>query len=245
MNAELQPIVGPPAEQRGMTIVERAIEKGGIDADNLGKLVELQMKWDDRRAAEEFAAALAGFNAECPTIPKRRGVKNKDGSTRYMYAAYEDIKLVTKPLEKKWGISTSFSFDTSQEGRLVGTCRVRVGSHFEDHTLALRVPKGFGTNEAQDDGQAYSYLKRYLYCAALDIVIADEDKDATGLWSCINSEQVAELQKWLAEKGVDEGRFLAWASETAKFEVPSLKEFPVKLYATGLDMLKRKKGGQG
>lgn len=241
----MQDIIEPESGQLAelpthpMAIIARAIERG-VDADNLAKLMDLQTKWEDRRAAEEFAIAIANFQREVPMVFKSREVRKKDGGVMYFFASYDDIKRVTRPIEAKYGISTSFDIQHTEDGKLIGKCRVRVGSHFEDHTFTVPVPKGLNTNQTQDYGGALTYLKRYCYCAALDIVVTDEDTDAANLTDLIGPDQLKEVVQLIQEKGVAPEKFKAWCSEAAGVDVPTLEAIPLRIVDKAIDLLRRK-----
>lgn len=217
--AELQPVRTQPATP--LELIELALERG-LDP---GKLMDLAERWQANRAAEEFAKAIAGFQAECPQILKERVVNRKDGGRMYLFASYDDIKKRTQPLQTKWKIATTFTAPKVENNVMTGTCRVRVGSHFEDTTLSLPVPKGLNTNSAQDFGQAVSYLKRYLYCMALDIVVTDEDDDAQALGDCITAKQIEEVNRAIADceaagKPINFQKFLAWLGVSSLDQLP-------------------------
>ena len=236
------PLVEVRQEPSPLSIIELAINKG-ISPEQLGQLVELQRQREKDDAERKFAEALSGFQAECPMVFKRRRVLQKDGkSVRYTYSSYDDIKAETRPIEAKWGISTSFDIKATEDGKLLGTCRVRVGTHHEDHSFIIEVGKSSNGIMAHGYGEALSYLKRYLYCAALDIVLTDEDDDmACGLLNLGEAECHA-LEEIIKEKNVDRAAFFKWASQHCGKNIEKLDDIPASHYATVKDMLNRAKG---
>jgi hypothetical protein len=228
-------------EPSPLTLIQLAIQQK-MDPGQLEKLIDLQERVQRNQAEQKFAEALAGFQQECPMVFKRRQVKNRDGTPRYVYASYDDIKSVTRPIESKWGISTSFDIKQG-DGALIGTCRVRVGTHYEDHSFVVEIPKaGQGMNEPQTYGNTMSYLKRYLYCASLDIVVTDEDNDATDLMDLVNEVEALELQELIQEKHVEFKRFMEWASKSIGKDIEKLDQMPKGFFAKAKDMLRRKQG---
>jgi hypothetical protein len=166
-----------------MALLSAAIERG-VEPEQLAKLLDLQERWQATQAAEAFAAALIGFQSECPMIAKRRDVKSKDGTTKYCFAGYEDIFRVVRPLLVKYKIVHSFSSPVAAEGVYVLVCHLQVGSHRQDRPFTTKAPnlvelaKAIYCNEAQAAGAWNSYTKRYAFCQALGIVVCDEDTDA-------------------------------------------------------------------
>lgn len=234
---ELATVHNPPSP---LALVAQAIEKGNSPAD-LNALLDFAERVKKDAAAEAFAKALAGFQSEIPHILKERSVSFKGGvGTMYKFASYDDIKRVIGPYQKKWGIVTTFTAPTFANQLLVGTIRVRVGTHYEDTTLPIPIPQGMNTNKAQDFGGAIKYLQRYLFCAALDIVTTDEDDDGAGLDDFISGEEVATINAAIeaAEKAGHPfklAKFLGWLN------VESLDKLTRKDLPKALDELKRAK----
>jgi hypothetical protein len=237
-----------------LVLLQSAIERG-LDPEKLGKLMDLAERWERNKAAQEFALAISGFQEECPTVFKNR-TATVPGKFEYHYAGYDDVMRAAHPLLAKHKIALTFTSDVvsvaplpqaERQGRATGegtnagikiTCRVRVGTHFEDHTLTLPIPAGV-VNDTQRYGMALSYAKRYCMCAALNIVCTDdEDDDAASMVEFVEPAQIAQLKRLIDEKGVDLGRFLAWAN------VDGLDKICKKEYAKCIDMLQRKKAGQ-
>lgn len=234
--AELAPPADVVDTSMGGLIALAIREKSAIDV--IERLTALKERADAAEAKRLYTVAISGFQSECPTIFKKRVVKTRDGAPMYAFASYDDIKKVTRPLETKWGITVEFSFDLQDDpkapaGKLCGTCKVRVGSHHEDKTLTIPVPKGVNTNLAQDGGQAVTYLKRYLYCAALDIVVTDEDNDAD-IDARLTEEQVQTVEKLIHDSKSSLTRFLDWA------KVVTVRDLKANDYARVIDMLNRK-----
>jgi hypothetical protein len=118
-------------------------------------------------------------------------------------------------------------------------CCIRVGAHYQDHHFTTPVPADLKVNDTQKMGAALSYAKRYVLCAALNIVVTDEDNDAASLMDLIGDPEIEQLNTLIYEKNVDLRRFLDWAG------VESLDKMPRAKFDKALDMLKRKKSNGG
>lgn len=209
----------PPANP--MAIIQVAIERG-VDADQLGKLMDLQERFERNRAAEAFGAAISRFQKICPRIHKGRKVQG--GGLNYQYASFDDVMAQAGPHLAACGIALSFSTEANDRGIRV-TIRVRVGIHAEDSTLDVPVPD-MKVNSTQRYGAALSYAKRYALCAALNIVVTDEDDDATSAYDPVTDDQSFQLDEamtLLVEKyGESErGRFLKWMGVERLADIPS------------------------
>jgi hypothetical protein len=89
---------------------------------------------------------------------------------------------------------------------------------------------------SQKWGAALSYAKRYALCAALNIVVTDEDNEDQ-LGTTIDADQLTEIELLIRDVNADVPKFLAWAG------VKTLAELPAAKYAEAARMLRSKKGG--
>lgn len=203
-----------------MALIEAAIEKGLLP-DQLGKLMDLQERWERNRAAERFADALTAFQRECPQIEKKKpgsSTKDQNGNSKgpaYFYAPYEEVMAVAGPIMVRHNIVATFTTQHTDKGLCV-TCRIRVGIHAEETTLEIARPLGNKmTSDPQLDGINLSYAKRYSLCAALNIVCRDEDRDGDQVMATLSDPQIAELVPMvesLSEAGaLDMAKFLEWS----------------------------------
>jgi len=167
-----------PAPATPMAILAAVASNPECDVEKMTAIVELQERMMASEAKAAWADAMAGFQADCPIIPKRaRGDKAK-------FAPLEDIMAVVSPLLREHGLSVSFSSEPAGAGALHITCHITRGTHTETRDFTCPVPSMINpktnlpmANEAQCMGMALSYAKRYCLCAALNIVTAGEDFD--------------------------------------------------------------------
>jgi hypothetical protein len=139
------------------------------------------------------------------------------------------------PILAQCGISVGFNTEhDTAKGFLMVTCRIRVGAHFEDRKFACPVASSLNVSEAQKFGSALSYAKRYCFCAAMNIVVTDEDDDGSGTFEYIDETQVETLNSLIAERNADFKKFLAWA------EIPELGKMLKSNFPKAVDMLRRK-----
>lgn len=211
--------VREPARPDPLALVQAAIDKG-MDPHHILDFVDRIKRTE---AAEAFAAAIARFQAECPRVLKERVVKNRDGKPMYNFASYDDIKRAVTPLQIGCGIVTSFTAPRMENGLLTGTIRVRVGSHVEETSLPIAVPQGMNTNKAQDMVAASTYLRRILFCMALDIVTTDDDNDGRELGDYVTPLQVDTLRTLIDKTGTKEEHFLKWAGADSLEHVSQVK----------------------
>lgn len=235
---ELAPVQREPESTHPMAIISRAVANG-VDPDQLGKLLDLQERWDKNEARKAYNIAMKACQAEMPAI-----VKNCENShTRSRYANLEAIDKAIKPIIAKYGFSLSFgSGESTVPDHILLTCDcMHVGGHTERFTLNCPYDMAGAQGKSnktpiQGMGSSTSYGKRYLKLMIFDLTIADEDDDGNGAANAtLSKEQIATLRDQLAHlTAEEEARFLdVMGSET-------LASIPAKDYGKALDLLQRK-----
>lgn len=231
--ANVEPPVVTP-----LVLLQQAIAKG-LDADQLGKLMDLQERYEASRAKAEYSAAMVACQREMPVI-----VRNKMNSqTNSKYATLETIQEKIKSIYLKHGFSLSHgSADSPMAGHYRATCTVtHEGGHSE--YFFLDVPpddKGIkgSTNKTaiQALGSSLSYAQRYLECRIFDLTIADQDRDGNGEGGSklITEEQRITLDEWISSTSSDIQKFCD------TFKIAELKDLPASKFNNAMEMLKRK-----
>lgn len=202
------------------TMVERGVTPENVAA--MTALVELKERMDARQAERDFAAAFVALQAEMPRIEAAKAVPNKDGTVRYHFAPFEDIMGQLQPLLVKHGFSVSF--DNKFDGpRAVATCiRLHNGGHSKENSFAARIGSGPpGSSEAQSDGAAASYAKRFALCNAFNIVVKGLDDDARAHGSPLDERRVNELKGRVLDVKADEAAFLKYAGAANYDGIPA------------------------
>jgi len=218
-----------------LTVIEAAVTQPDISPERLKGFMDLYERMEANRAADEFGESLAAFQARCPQIRKERSI-DLGGGKGPQYASLDDIMRVITPLLAEHGLGVTFSASLTESGSLRVLCSVRKGRHVETTEITLAVPTQMRVNDTQRMGAALSYGKRYALCAALNIVVTDEDTDANGLAQTITEEQCATIREWIEGSGADEKKFLKWLA------VERIGDIPAAQFQTALYELQRKAG---
>lgn len=211
-----------------------AAVQGGITKENVEvvkELVAMQKQMRDEEAQRDFAAAFAKLQAECAPVKASKAVPGNDGTIRYCYAPYEAIMKEVAPLLKTHGFAVTFDTDIV-EGRVIATCTLmHTSGHSKSNKFAARIGSGPPkASEAQSDGAATTYAKRFALCAALNIVVEGIDNDAKGQdLEPITEQESVELQEWCEQTGADKAKFLKFAgvskfADIPRSKLPELKE---------------------
>jgi hypothetical protein len=204
----------------------QAMVQKGITAENVAaftELVKLSEHMEDRNSEREFAKAFNALQSEMPKVQARKVVPNRDGTPRYKFASFEEIMEQVSPIAQKNGFSISFSMKFG-DGRIIQTCILQhIGGHRQSNDFAVRIGGGPpGSNEAQADGAASTYAKRFALCNALNIVIETDD-DARTEGAPITPDQAFELERRVGETNSDSAAFLKLAGAAKFSEIVSTK----------------------
>lgn len=217
-------------------LLQTAVQQG-TDPAALEKLVALQERILERNAKSAFIDAIGQFQMDCPTIVKRREVKDKGGRILYRFAPLEDIVEQVKPLLVSLGLAWSFNTSETPKGIAV-TCTIRHrDGHEESTTVSIPPTQGHNTNAAQNMGIAVQYGMRYAFIGALGLTTADEDHDGAGgqRLKPISEERAADLKALIGEVGANEALFLKYLG------VDSLSELPERDYDRAVAALEAKR----
>ena len=123
-----------PAPSSPLAIIQAVAADPACDVAKLEGLMALQERWEANVAKANWAEAMAGFQADCPIIPKRvMGDKAK-------FAPLEDIWAIASPLLRKHGLSVSFSSEPAEADCLHIVCHIAHGTHTETRDFTCPVP---------------------------------------------------------------------------------------------------------
>lgn len=201
-------------------MMQAVIDKG-ITPESVAvmeRLMGLMERVDAKQAEKDFAKAFNALQAEMPSVAPSKIVPNNDGSARYRFAPYEEIMNTVRPLLLKHGFTVTFS-TSYDESRIIQACTLQhTGGHSRTNSFAARIGRGPpGSSEAQGDGAASTYAKRFALCNALNITIeADNDGrngggDARAEGELISDDKIQYLKEQVREVGYKEESFLKLA----------------------------------
>lgn len=163
-----------------MHLIELAVQKGA-DADQLGKLMELQLKWQANEARLAYVAAMNQFKKAAPEITKTKKVsyRNKDNSlTEYSHPELDKItEVIGNALH---GVGITHAWRTSDNaGKITVTCVLtHAQGHSEDvATLSGPADTSGGKNNVQAIGSTTTYLQRYTLLAGTGLAAEGQDDD--------------------------------------------------------------------
>jgi hypothetical protein len=157
-------------EQTPQALLSQAIEKG-LDVESLGKLMDLQERWEANQARKKFFEAFAIFQSKSPEL---RTIK--DGHN-YKYTPLSEItRQIANPL-KEAGLSYRWEIQDTDKELKVTFLVSHVDGHTERTTMSAAPDTSGSKNTIQARGSAISYLQRYTIIGGLGLSTADIDTD--------------------------------------------------------------------
>jgi len=210
--------------------------------ESLERLVALHERVSQQQAERDYFAAMARFQADCPSIKKNSSASfATDGGSKmsYKYSELDAIAAVVNPLLDKNGLS--YTWNTKVEGgQLVCACTVRhVNGHHTTSAIALPTESRAAMSAQQKVGAAYTFARRLSLIGALGLTTTEDDldgrDDATGK---INDDQVTVLTDLLREAKVKPDSLLKM------FKVAALTDIPANRYDAAVQALETKKAAK-
>lgn len=212
-----------------------------LPAAELERLFALAERAADRQAKQDFNAALAAFQAECPQVHKAKTVdfaSKAGGRVHYAYAPLEVIAKAIAPALRRHGLSYTFT-TTLADRRMDVTCHVRhAGGHVESATFPLPIMEGTGSmSESQKNGGTLTFGMRNALRMALGLTSTDEDTDArkADADEPISHDERQEIETAMAELRGDINRFCAL------LKVERLDQIPRSRMKQARDLIARKR----
>lgn len=162
-----------------VTILQMAVERGA-DIDQLGTLLELQVRWEQNEAKKAFTAAMAKFKENPPEIIKDKlvGYENRDGTfTGYKHATLAAV--CEGAISGLAAVGISHKWDVRQDGGAIAvTC---VLTHRMGHSESVQISAAADTsgkkNAIQAVASSITYLQRYTLLSATGLATQDQDND--------------------------------------------------------------------
>lgn len=129
---------------------------------------------DSLPGVEDFAAALAAFQAELPHVAKAQRANAGQYGYDYDYADLTDVTVAAMPLLSKHGLSFTASPTITEHGFVLRYRLLHTSGHAEGGDYPLPDP---AKSSPQQIGSALTYGRRYSLCAVTGIAPGGDDDD--------------------------------------------------------------------
>lgn len=174
-----------PATQQGKApvaytqLLELAVMQGA-DIEKLGKLMELQERWEKKEAKKAFLDAMSNFQAEIPPIAKDKEINfttTKGGRMNYKHATLGGISEAIKTALRNNGLSYRWETEDTTAQILVRCIASHRDGHSEITVMTAEKDDSGQKNNIQQKASTITYLKRYTLLGSFGIATADTDLD--------------------------------------------------------------------
>lgn len=237
---ESMPSVQPPmpAAVTAGALLQAAVA-ANLGVEGVKALAEIWEREQTRQAEIAFNRAFARVQSELPKIVPTGRVADKNDSkkTRYWFAEFDNILDIVQPILTANGFALAFDTVRGPESITAKCTLMHADGHSRTNQFTVRVGSGpLGTNEAQADGSARSFAKRYALADALNLNIergGDNDGASAVRRGTITADQAADLRALVQEVGRTE------AGLCAIYGVGNLDSLPMSLYEPACKMLRR------
>jgi hypothetical protein len=225
---------GAVAPANPLQIIQQAVA-GGVEAEQLGQLLDLQLRFQADEARKAYVAAMAAFKANPPTIWKDKTVQA--GKATYSHVSLEFAsKSIMEGLAAN-GMVHDWESDVVG-GVVTVTCYIthEQGHRHKGATLTASPDTSGNKNGVQAIGSTTTYLQRYTLLMTTGLAVGGLDDDGIGA-TFLSADEVDELQQLIDETGTDIKRFCHY------MKVDSLARIPGEHYRKARLSLKAKKKG--
>lgn len=190
-------------------MIERAARDPSVDLDKMERLFAMHERVQNRRAEEQFNAAMAAAQAEI--APVARNKKNEHSGAKYAdLFAIADKAL---PIAHQHGFGLSFSEFKSEQPNCLGVaCKVsHAGGHSERYEFNVPLDRAgsqgkVNKTETQAYGSTFTYGRRYATCGVFNIAITDDDGGTKQAAIDDRDAALAALRVLVDKAGANEGK---------------------------------------
>lgn len=184
-----------------ISAIERAAADPKVDVDKMERLLAMQERMLGKQAEQAWAASMVLAQQEMPAIP----ATSENKQTHSMYAKYEVMNKLAKPVYTQHGFAPSFGQEKSEfDGCIKVICDVRhLGGHsvrYGYDTPIDDVGMQGNVNKTPTHGRAsaVSYGKRYLLGLIFNLTIEGDDDDGNGG----DTRSAAEINQWWIDHNI-------------------------------------------
>jgi len=214
MKEQNQLAIAPSREMTTGDLIAATIQSGVTESTVavVERLCALRERENALQAERDLSSAFVKLQTIMPQIVASKAVPGNDGTVRYKFAPYEEIMTKAKPALTECGFGITFDTEIA-DGRVTATCTlIHAGGAKLTKKFACRIGSGPPkASEAQTDGAATTYAKRFALCAALNIVVETDDDARGANTDTITPEQAESLKARCAATKSSESKFLAFA----------------------------------
>lgn len=196
-----------PADVGFMPIINKIADRPDANPESIAQMMKTQLDWQDRKEEREFHEAIARVQEKVSHIKIVKDQKVNNDRGGYFYAKMQDIDKIVRPFLNNEKIKVSYPMRQGSHEMYEIVCRLSHGRFQEETAIFMPLMESDAMNEAQGMGTIQQYGMRRSLCAALNIIVVDEDTDGIDK-TPVTPEQVLIIKTGFKNTGLDEDKFL-------------------------------------
>jgi len=173
-----------------LALIERVALEPHADVEKLDRMMTMYERLKAKEAELAFNGAkgrilkkLAGIKIvkNRPVLSDIDNGKQRGAVEAFKYAPLEEIDKHLRPLLAEEQMDLSYSDEPCEGGILVrGRLKHLLSGHYEDSFMPAPLDTTGGKSNVQAVGSTNSFLRRYVACNILNIVVVGDDDDGIG-----------------------------------------------------------------
>ena len=188
----VEPLPGPASDSPPtvLALIERVVLDPHADVEKLDRMMAMYERLKAKEAELAFNGAkgrilkkLAGIKIvkNRPVLSDIDNGKQRGTVEPFKYAPLEEIDKHLRPLLAEEQMDLSYSDEPCEGGILVrGRLKHLLSGHYEDSFMPAPLDTTGGKSNVQAVGSTNSFLRRYVACNILNIVVVGDDDDGIG-----------------------------------------------------------------
>jgi len=193
-----------------LVLIQAAIDKG-LTPEQLGKLFDLQERFERARAVAAFNRSFAAAQAKMPRVVKDKVNKFLGAN----YVSLEELLEKITPIYTAEGFGMSFTEEECKTPHLLRyRCKLSHAEGHSEHYVGEFPFDGAGAqggrsgmNPLQARGSTRTYGRRYLACDVWNLAIAEQDTDGQTGDGPATTAQIQEVLSAIAGCKAAGGKF--------------------------------------
>lgn len=197
-----------PEADTFMAIIERAARDPNVDIDKMERLMAMRERALALSAEQAFNVAMTAAQTEMGRVQANK----LNPQTKSMYATYDKLDAVLRPIYTKHGFALSFDEGDAPDSKPDHVRVVCFVSHIAGHTRTYHrdmpadgkgAKGGDVMTKTHAAGAAGSYGARYLLKGIFNVAIGEDDKDGNPPPAAFLTEDQVEELKALIDRAVE------------------------------------------
>jgi len=221
-----------------ISMIERIAMDPNLPLERLQTMMEMQERYEDRKAKLQFSEALTAAKIEMPQVLTNQ----YNSQTKSRYSDLAAIDRGISPVITKHGFTMSFYPEkSSMENHYgVGCTLSHNGGHDKEYHADIPADnagiKGtVNKTGTHAFGSSMSYGRRYLKTMIFDVSTVDDDGNAAGRGLVVDEGQLKEIRSLIEDANADISLFCNY------FGIESLVDLPASKFNDAVTSLNLKK----